>query len=289
MTKKEKGKRLSKANNKVDIKQFLNIHKPEVAYFLGFLWADGYLNKNTNEVSIGIISKDMDILFPTFKKIGIWNKYEYKRKKWQQQTEIKFSNFYIHEFLKNNDYLDKSTKSPEKILSKIPEELKHYFFRGLSDGDGCFYYHNSGIYQFSISGTYNQDWGAFNDLLKYLHVENFKLKQTILKNSKSSAIRITNKKGVILFGNYIYKNYEYDKIGLDRKYEKFKIIKERASVLRFYTTESKQRLINSVKKSINIDELKNMWLSGFSKLKISKMLNVSDKLIDRRLKEFNLI
>jgi len=43
------------------------------------------------------------------------------------------------ELLVDNDYKLKSYNSADKILSKIPNSLHHYFFRGLIDGDGCFY------------------------------------------------------------------------------------------------------------------------------------------------------
>ena len=45
------------------------------------------------------------------------------------------------------------------------------------------------------------------------------------KVNKFSIIRITNRKGIKILGDYIYQNYENDKIGLQRKYDKFVKIK----------------------------------------------------------------
>ncbi len=54
-----------------------------------------------------------------------------------KQILIRINDKYIKEFLLENDFDKKSLLSPTKVLSKIPDELKHYFFRGLIDGDGC--------------------------------------------------------------------------------------------------------------------------------------------------------
>jgi len=104
-------------------------------------------------------------------------------------------------------------------------KLKHYWFRGLIDGDGCFYYYKpklgSTLRQFALASTYEQDWGYFESLCDELQI-NYKIKRNKNLKSSSSYLRITNKDGIIKLGEYIYKNY--DNIGLDRKYKKFKTI-----------------------------------------------------------------
>ena len=44
-----------KKNRRVDYCHFESINKKEVAYFLGFFWADGYISKNEITITIKIL------------------------------------------------------------------------------------------------------------------------------------------------------------------------------------------------------------------------------------------
>jgi len=208
--------------------QFINPTTPEVAYILGLLWADGYIGKN-NAVNIQAVRTDLDLLYKHFLTTGNWKIYYRTPKNRKEQATIHKGNMMLANFLKENDYTIKSDKSACKILSIIPENLKHYWFRGVVDGDGCFYIRNKKSYQFSLASSYQQDWTYFEDLLKSLNIKyNIQRRIQIRKNlpsTQSSVIRISNKNTIKILGEYIYQNYEIDKIGLHRKYEKFLQIK----------------------------------------------------------------
>ncbi len=158
--------------------------------------------------------------------LGKWNiSYKKFTNGWQPTTKLMTNNKRIYNFLKKHDYHLKSYMSPDKILSKIPKELKYYFYRGLIDGDGCFYINiKNKLYQFSITSSYEQDWGFMINLCNELDIKyNIKLIDRINKRTgkenKSSQFRITNKKGIKKIGEYIYQ--DYDNIGLKRKYDKY--------------------------------------------------------------------
>ena len=213
---------------------FYNINTKEVAYLLGIIWADGFLNpsKNGNNSNLGftMVKEDIDEIKPSLEKIGKWNYYERKQpvETWKPSVNVITNNKRIMKFLIEHDYDKKSYMSADKILSKIPNELKHYFFRGLIDGDGCFYFYKpnkgSTIKQFTLTSTYEQDWSYFERLCEDLDIK-YNIKRTKNITSSSSVIRITNKNGIIKLGNYIYNNIENDSIGLNRKKEKFNLIK----------------------------------------------------------------
>jgi hypothetical protein len=101
----------------------------------------------------------------------------------------------------------------------------------LIDGDGCFYINQKQYtYQFSVASSYKQDWSYLEDLLK-----NYDIKYSICKRqsinkktgkmNSSSVLRITNKNDIKKFGEFIYKDYDSDQIGLNRKYKIFEQIK----------------------------------------------------------------
>jgi len=221
-------------NDKFNINhnKITNISTPESAYILGFLWADGCIahNKKYNSciTILKIASEDMKQIKFLFESIGTWKYYKRKDKKhWKETISVSTTNPFIYNFLLENDYDKKSLVSPTKILNKIPDNLKSYFFLGFSDGDGCFYTNPNGFCkQYSISGSYEQCWIDLENLMKQLKCS-YTIKRIITKNgNKYSHLRFTNKNSLLSFGEYIYKTTELDNIGLQRKYKKFLEIKE---------------------------------------------------------------
>ena len=218
----------SKNSTNIDFDNFIQLNKPEIVYFLGLFWADGYMFQSKNgynsNIGIGLVKEDMEELEIHLDKIGVWNKRISDKKNvssWRQTKSLLTNNKRIYNFLTEMDFKEKSYKSADKISNIIPKELRHYFFRGLIDGDGCFYISkNKKQKQFTISSSIGQDWGYVIKLFNKLNV----LKYGINKNTGSN-IRVVNKIDIIKLGDYIYQNYEKDKIGLSRKYEKYLMIK----------------------------------------------------------------
>ncbi len=207
----------------VNPEHFLNIQTKEVAYILGLLWADG--NIFSNRVSIEMIQSDMLDIEKIFDYVGAWRKSKRKRKNQQATLTVHIGNKHIAKFLIEHDFGPRRTVSPNKILDKIPKELRYYFFRGLFDGDGCVFfkkYKRVSQYMF-ICGNFYQDWDFVEKLYQTLGIE-YKIirRKQIYKNKpvkhNASLIRIYKKDSLRKFINYLYK--DYDNMGIKRKYEK---------------------------------------------------------------------
>lgn len=223
------GKMKLRLEDKTNINLFQNINMREIAYILGFLWADGNIVDNCYSINLSCNSDDMIEIENIIMKTGNWKKYLLKGRLRNNiickdciQYSIGFKKLYniFHEY----DYNIKSTISPYKVLNSIPDELKHYFFLGLIDGDGCFYINKKQYtYQFTISSTYEQDWSYMIELCEKLNISRYRidLYDKIAKGSKSSSFRICRKNDIKIIGNYIYQNHKSDQLGLKRKYEKF--------------------------------------------------------------------
>jgi hypothetical protein len=207
---------------------FKQISEPIVAYILGFMWADGNISKDGRHFNVTGTQSDIEEIEWLFDKIGKWCKHFDNREKygWKNAKTLIGSNPEIHNFLIEYDYDKKSYVSADKILSKIPDELKHYWFRGLIDGDGCFYINEKNyIRQFALTSTYEQDWSYFENLCRKLDIKYcIKRIKTVNKKTgkenKSSVVRIIGKE-IIKLGEFIYFGEEF---GLTRKLEKFKQI-----------------------------------------------------------------
>lgn len=193
---------------------------------MGLLWGDGYILNNgiggVNRVYISLVKNDMDELEKHFVKYGKWTILERKRPNRKVSKSIEINNRPLVEYLVEKGYDNKSFESQNKILNTIPDKLKVYFFRGLSDADGCFYVNKENkIYQYSIASTYEQDWTSVENLFKSIDI-NYKIKRREYKSgSRGSVIQVCGRKNLIKIGEYLY-NYEFDNIGLSRKYEKYK-------------------------------------------------------------------
>jgi len=255
---------------RININDFNKIKSKEVSYFLGLLWADGHISKSNNNVSIECNGEDMLEFKKVLDVFGKWS--YYSRKRIDSRTSTKpVINAYIHDrslhdFLVENDFLEKSIKSPEKIISKIPKELINYFLLGLVDGDGCFYFREGLSNQFYLSGSLKQDWTSIKIILESIGVY---AKYIQVKNVNSSSfIRVTNVKDIKKIGDFVYSTIEDDNIGLKRKYEKYKqIIKKLLE--REKNIEYINENIHKTKKELSSD----LNLSLFKLNKILKDLN----------------
>lgn len=212
---------------KINPEQFINIMSKEVVYFLGFMWADGYIlyrqNKTSHNYTIALEIKSEDAIniLPILNSLGKWAISKRKRRdSWQETTIISTNSKDIYHFLKDNEYNLKSLKDPTTILEKIPDHLRVYWWRGFFDGDGCISF---GKYpekwkSLSFSSTFNYKWTELINLSGQLNVIKYSIQNYThkIKNHSSSRFMIQNKKDITKFVNFLLTS----EIGLLRKTEK---------------------------------------------------------------------
>lgn len=220
----------------VNPEQFYNIIKPEIAYFLGLFWGDGYLVHRVNKHEICLENKSEDgIEFykNSLSKIGKWSVSNRNRGN-SKMFKIGVNNEPLCHFLIDNKYDQKSKVSPNVILSKIPKDLIHLFWLGFLDADGCIYVCSTRSAQtVSFSGSYDQDWSALIKLFKELKIDfnlgRYKYKTKFGKIQRCSKVIVQNKKSIFSLCEYLYQSHDKDYLGLNRKYLKWKDIKSKYS------------------------------------------------------------
>lgn len=137
-------------HNRVQINHdFFQLWSPQMAYVLGFIYADGAIEdvqKSSRTCYISITSKDISIL----KKIRSAMQSKHQLYKRRAQLHI-FSDgksyvsneeavFRIGNKMMYNDLLNLGLtprKSSSILFPKIPSEYLNFFLRGYFDGDGC--------------------------------------------------------------------------------------------------------------------------------------------------------
>jgi hypothetical protein len=222
----------------VNPNQFIEVATPLSAYLLGLIWADGHV-KNTprcSPIRLSTTYPDATYFVSLFTQTGKWCVYTEKQKNhptWKDRCIIYTNNRPLADFLVVNGYLAKSNDSACKILNQIPNNLKHYWVRGLFDGDGYIHTDSKGSHRLGISSTYKQDWKYMENICKTLGVDYSVHRKLIpAKKHASSEFVIYGMYRVIRFCNFMYDGFPSDEIGLYRKYGK---------LLQLKSTEEKNR------------------------------------------------
>jgi intein/homing endonuclease len=166
---------------------FEKIDSAEKAYFLGILYADGYISKNCVEISLQKIDQDIlkklskiiygkSVLKYRKAQIKLFNNKQYKQK---EQTRFTFTSNKIVKDLKNHGLMEnKSLKI--RFPYHINKNLYSHFIRGYFDGDGCIclskkWANNS----LSIVSNYDFCFDLQNVIKKYVNVNIYVRNKTI--------------------------------------------------------------------------------------------------------------
>ena len=221
------GKIRIKPNSKYSVNEkfFNSIDSEEKAYWLGFLYADGYVIDKKHKFYSGLGIKDLDHLVKYNKSIE--SNYPIKRKE-----SKKYNYFYVE--ITNMKYtqnlVDRGCvpiKTHKIEFPLLEKKLIRHFIRGFFDGDGSISC-TQNIAQFSICC-------AVEDFLKKLVDEMSKdisLNRTLKLYRRKNGLFIfinTSLDDIVKIGSYLYDDsYLY----LDRKKEYFDYIKNNKNEIR---------------------------------------------------------
>lgn len=213
----------------IDEKYFEDINDEEKSYFLGLIFADGYVHEKRGYMSLSLQETDVDILVKLKKSIQTNKPLQYvirKDKNTKNQyrlliTRKKMIGDLINLGVRQNKSL---TCTPEKIVDLNCGLIKH-FIRGYFDGDGSITYYNV---RNTINSTINiVCTKEYYDFFSKHIFEKIGVKSTLSKrfadNKNCFDLRICGNRNVLSFLEYIYSD---SSIFLNRKYEKFGSFKE---------------------------------------------------------------
>lgn len=214
-----------KSRSKLNHNCFSKIEKLEQAYWLGFLYADGYIDESRGKICLAIQGRDKQHLekfcnfVETDKEPALYLSCCNGRKFPTSRITI-FSKQIVDDLVSLGCYQNKSNNitSPK---NKISKELYKYWILGYLDGDGSISIGKNNQWYLSFIGT--EDVCSF---IKECLPSKAKIKKD--KRHKFVYEYVVGKKELI----YNYLSFLYDdyvikhKLFLDRKYKKFLEIKE---------------------------------------------------------------
>ena len=211
---------------------FETIDTEEKAYWLGFMFADGYIVDHSNdygqdEFGMSLAIDSIDAIEKFKKSIKATNPIRY-----DTSGECKGTNkqplckIVMRSQKTVNDLIDKGcVKQKTAILEPpkhVPDELIHHFLRGFFDGDGSLIRSqrkNSNYVNFSV------DYTSTYPMIMWIF-DHFKM-GSICKENRREFIwywKLGGNQQVIKFYHYLYDDAT---IWLDRKYNKFQELLEK--------------------------------------------------------------
>lgn len=203
-----------------DESYFENINTEHKAYWLGFLYADGYISEIRNKIELTLKESDENHIIKFMNDINYNGNIIHKNiligQKYFNASRIDlFSQTMTKSLIKAGCVQNKSLilKFPNNNI--IPNKLQHHFMRGYFDGDGSITTSRQGRdLRFSVLGTY--DFLKQYDSILTLNGANSKIPKK--EKSKAYHLQYGGNVQVRKIFNFLYDNAS---IYLERKYNIF--------------------------------------------------------------------
>ena len=197
-------------------KKFKKITSEKSAYWLGFLMADGNIDKKRERISITLGEKDYCHLVKLSNFLNVKNKIHKRVRQGKTKLIISYSTSTNNKFdfkdLVNLNLTPNKTETGKFInLKKVPLYLHSHFWRGYFDGDGHISKKQKN-FQLCLNEEGKEYFINYLNKLGIFHY-NLKIEKT-KKENFFYTIRLTVKNSYFCF-NDLYKN---SSVRLNRKY-----------------------------------------------------------------------
>lgn len=180
-----------------NIHYFDEINTQEKAYWLGFIWCDGYASERIRNgkiterpVKISLARKDEEILYKMLKDFdGNHEIKQYISKgfdKDKEESRLTFNNFYFGNVMKEKYGMTPHRTDASKVIAAVPQELERHFLRGIFDAEGSIsnYYLKNGSNIGGLKSTLS--FTTHTELIEWIQgymIRNH-LKENYVKTSK---------------------------------------------------------------------------------------------------------
>lgn len=209
---------------KINENYFDIIDTPRKAYYLGLLYADGNNMPEKREIRISLQECDKYILEKMKDDLNYsgplrFTDYNSKNPNYKNQWALDITNKHMSDSLESHGVC-----KCKSLILKWPEDLDKslysHFVRGYFDGDGCLYVSkNHKINEVGFVGA-DSFLTKFIEIIREEIGVDFYIRDLDIKkyNPEIKGARISNRNGIKLFLEWIYKDAD---LMLNRKYDKY--------------------------------------------------------------------
>lgn len=200
--------------------KFEKIDTPEKAYALGFILADGSVDKKSNvEVATSLDDKCIPDFIATVIKAKVFTSTIYDKK------NRRFPRARLSKRITDITKFTGGQKKSDRHYPRVRDDLEKYLLLGLFDADGCIAWgrrkDKNRIWQkISFTSQLNILTGVQQYLIKGLGIATTIHPKT---NCDCYVLEFSNKKDVLKFCEHIYENKDF--IILKRKYLKYEALR----------------------------------------------------------------
>lgn len=219
-------------NRKFNDKYFSSIDTHNKAYWIGFIYADGYVIKNdisrNYELGIELQARDVKLLEDFNNELGGSHAIKYMHKEkyiCDNPLPSKTNSVVLRIYSKQivSDLINCNVIRNKTKFSIFPIVEDHLFFdflRGYIDGDGCIY-----VNKHKISASQVHVTSAHREVLDYIRnkLSEYNIKSYVYKETDAKYRIYINYKDAINLLDLIY--YDDNVQKLDRKYKKYLLLK----------------------------------------------------------------
>lgn len=207
--------------------KFFDVWTPEMAYILGFFYADGSLEyaPTIRGKYVRFTSCDKDILMLI--KNALHSDHPLHMRTPQSGNNsfmLRIGDQILFERLQT--FGATTNKSLTMKFPNVPKDYLSDFLRGYFDGDGCVFIEYKKLVNGSKSvkrlhTSFTSGSNRFLEEIHYLLKSKLSIESKLYKNNNTYQIRYNTKSSIKLF-TFLYQNTN-NKIMLNRKYNKFKL------------------------------------------------------------------
>lgn len=192
------------ANNKSYDLTYFDIWTPNMAYILGFLFADGNISKNLGSVSVNLVASDrcvLDFIHSELKcVIPVRTKSGYGRDK--PQASIGIHSKIIARRLVKLGMKPRKTYNDDPF-PEVPDSMMPHFIRGDFDGDGC------ARRSVSFIGSHKFIVGIRDALVRLAGMTESSIHLCEGKTATTATVEWSQKRDVEKFRRFIYPSNDY--------------------------------------------------------------------------------
>lgn len=202
---------------KVKDEYFSNIDNYNKAWLLGFITADGTVRKDTNEIKIGLSSRDREILEKIQKELGLDSPIrDYDTNNGFFVSELRWTSKQHKLDLQKYGIVNNKTYKEMHLPNFKEDNLKLAFILGYFDGDGSFSVDSNGkSCRMRFCSYRNEILKDFADFLSTKYNATYTLCKA--HNRDLYELSFSTKYAVRIFEDM----YSLNSIKLDRKYQKY--------------------------------------------------------------------
>lgn len=243
---------------------FEKIDTEEKAYWLGFIYADGYVNvtKYNSELGIELQYSDNNHLKKFNKSLNgnievtdRWRNgaFNYNSDRMFHMCQIRLYKRKLVDDLSQYGIVNNKTYIKQHLSELIPQHLLQHFIRGFFDGDGSIAITKQGrnFIQFDITNANNI---ILEDIRRYLY-DNYNITSYISceKNRKMSTVPIYKLCFKGMYNAYNFGQFLYNgaNIYLDRKYLLYQRYLKEYNIIERISNKSDKILIHEYQRKLN--------------------------------------